>query len=146
MNHASAPPASESDLVLAALRDRIDQRLFALLPTPHDANDRVAAALHDGVLAPGKRTRPLMMLLAGRGFGVDTPALLDVACAIEMVHTASLFLDDLPCMDNAWMRRGRPSTHARYGEDVAMLGAIALLGRAFGIAASADGLSGTTRA
>jgi geranylgeranyl diphosphate synthase, type II len=140
-----ARPASKSDPTLAVLRQRIDQRLAGLLPAPHDANDRIAAALRDGVLAPGKRTRPLMMLLAGRGLGAETQALLDVACAVEMVHTASLFLDDMPCMDNAWLRRGRPSTHARYGQDVAMLGAVALLSRAFGIAASVSGLSDALR-
>jgi geranylgeranyl diphosphate synthase, type II len=158
MNHVFTPPvpcpfprtspraSPAPDPILASLRKRIDQRLAELLPKPHDAQDRVAAALHDGVLAPGKRTRPLMMLLAGRGLGAAPPALLDVACAVEMVHTASLFLDDMPCMDNAWLRRGRLSTHARYGQDVAMLGAVALLSRAWAIVASSEGLSNALRA
>jgi geranylgeranyl diphosphate synthase, type II len=133
-------------VTLAALRQQIDHRLADLLPRPHDEKDRVAAAMRDGLLAPGKRTRPLLMLLAGHGLGCGTPALLDVACAVEMVHTASLFLDDMPCMDNAWLRRGRPSTHARYGQDVAMLGAVALLSRAWFVVASADGLPDALRA
>jgi geranylgeranyl diphosphate synthase type II len=81
-------------------RARVDQRLAELLPlaTEHDG---VAAAMRDGVLAPGKRFRPLLMLATGRALGCDSPALLDVACAVEMVHAASLVMDDMPCMDDA---------------------------------------------
>jgi geranylgeranyl diphosphate synthase, type II len=142
MNSRAVHHLSASSSTLTLFRERIDRRLVELLPPPHDSHDRVAAAMHEGTLAPGKRTRPLMMLLVSRGLGFshDDGGLLDVACAVEMVHTASLFLDDLPCMDNAWLRRGRLSAHARYGQDVAVLGAVALLSRAWCIVASADGL------
>jgi len=137
MNHAS---------LLASLREQIDARLAELLPPPEHAGDLMGAALHEGVLAPGKRIRPLLMLLVGRSLGQSSAALLDLACAVEMVHAASLFLDDMPCMDNARLRRGRPAVHARYGEDVAMLGAMALVTQACAIAASAPGLHGELRA
>ena len=58
-----------------------------------------------------------------------------LACAVEMVHAASLVLDDLPCMDDAATRRGLPSTHARFGEDVAVLTGVALLNQAYGLLA-----------
>lgn len=124
----------------------IDARLRLLLPLPHEADDRVGIAMHEGVLAPGKRCRPLLMLLVGRGVGSETKALIDLACAVEIVHAASLLLDDLPCMDNAWMRRGRPAIHARFGQDVAMLAAVALLSQACATVASVPDLSGTLRA
>lgn len=131
---------------LAGMRLVIDARLRLLLPLPHDADDRVGIAMHEGVLAPGKRTRPLLMLLVGRGVGSETKALIDLACAVEMVHAASLLVDDLPCMDNAWMRRGRPAIHARFGQDVAMLAAVALLSQACATVASTPDLPGTLRA
>lgn len=145
--HAFTPllPADFTAL-LACLRRQIDERLAELLPPPHDANDLISAALHEGVLAPGKRIRPLLMLLVGRSLGQNSPALLDLGCAVEMVHAASLFLDDMPCMDNARLRRGRLAVHARYGEDVAMLGAVALLTHACCIAASVEGMPGELRA
>lgn len=132
--------------LLAGLREQIDVRLAELLPPPVHPGDVMGAALHEGVLAPGKRIRPLLMLLVGRSLGQNSAALLDLACAVEMVHAASLFLDDMPCMDNARLRRGRPAVHARYGEDVAMLGAVALVAQACAIAASVEGLHGELRA
>ena len=80
---------------LAGMRLVIDARLRLLLPLPYDADDRVGIAMHEGVLAPGKRIRPLLMLLVGRGVGSETKALIDLACAVEMVHAASLLVDDL---------------------------------------------------
>ena len=144
-SHSPVPPPTLSAGTLAGMRLVIDARLQLLLPVPHDTDDRVGLAMHEGVLAPGKRTRPLLMLLVGRGVGSETKALVDLACAVEMVHAASLLLDDLPCMDNAWMRRGRPAIHARFGQDVAMLAAVALLSQACATVASAPGLADTLR-
>ena len=140
------PSAADFTQTLASLRRQIDERLAELLPPPHDAHDLIGAALHEGVLAPGKRIRPLLLLLVGRSLGQKSGALLDLGCAVEMVHAASLFLDDMPCMDNARLRRGRLAVHARYGEDIAMLGAVALLAHACSIAASVDGMPGELRA
>jgi geranylgeranyl diphosphate synthase, type II len=146
MTLASNSAAPVSCVTLAAMRRTVDARLRELVPAPHDPRDLIGAAMHEGVLAPGKRTRPLLMLLVGRALQYETRALLDIACAVEMTHSASLFLDDLPCMDNAWLRRGRPSIHARYGEDIATLSAVALLSQAWGILASVNGLSDGVRA
>ena len=66
--------------------------------------------------------------------------LVDAACAVEMVHAASLFLDDLPCMDDALERRGRPALHVQYGEDVALLASVALLSLAFRTVAACEGI------
>ena len=77
-------------------RTRIDERLAELLPA---GTDPVAAAIRSGVMAPGKRLRPLLMVLAAEDLGQSDEAVLDLGCAVEMVHAASLFLDDMPCMD-----------------------------------------------
>ena len=96
---------------LMQLRAAIDGRLDELLPAASNERDLVAAAVRDGALAPGKRMRPLLLLLAANGLGASQRHALDMACAIEMVHAASLILDDMPCMDNAQLRRGRPTVH-----------------------------------
>lgn len=110
------------------LRCRIDRRLEELLSECGD--DPVSRAMRDSLLAPGRRVRPMLLVLAGQELNGELPALLDLGCAVEMVHTASLILDDLPCMDDASLRRGRPTLHRQYGEDVAMLAVVALLSRA----------------
>ncbi|WP_380178710.1 polyprenyl synthetase family protein [Kalamiella sp. sgz302252] len=131
---------------LQALRDALQQRLDQLLPAGGE-RDRVGAAMREGALAPGKRIRPLLLLLAAYDLGCDKnhPGLIDLACAVEMVHAASLMLDDIPCMDNAALRRGRPTIHRQFGQDVAILAAVALLSNAFGVVAAADGLSDACR-
>lgn len=130
---------------LPAWRARVDRRLAELLP-PGTQRDGVAAAMRDGVLAPGKRLRPLLMLATGRALDCDSPALLDATCAVEMVHAASLVLDDMPCMDDARMRRGRPTVHLRHGEDAAVLAAVALLAHACGTIATLPAVDGALRA
>ncbi|WP_263263405.1 polyprenyl synthetase family protein [Pseudomonas sp. RIT-PI-S] len=120
------------------LRQSVEDRLHALLPEPGDHQQLLELAMRESALAPGKRVRPLLLLLAAEGLGETRPGVLDMACAVEMVHAASLVLDDLPCMDNATLRRGLPALHLRVGQDVAILAAIALLSRAFGLLASAD--------
>lgn len=127
------------DRLIEELRTQINQRLAALMPADTQENP-VAAAMRYGVLAPGKRVRPLLLLLAARGFGMDPDQVLDAACALEMVHAASLFLDDLPCMDDAKLRRSQPTVHVAFGEDVAMLAAVALLAAAWRITATSPGL------
>lgn len=127
---------------LQALRAALHRRLDELLPVGQQ-QDQVYSAMREGTLAAGKRVRPLLLVLAARDLGCDIaqPGLLDLACAVEMVHAASLMLDDMPCMDNAQQRRGRPTIHCQYGEDVAILAAVALLSRAFGVVAGAPALS-----
>ncbi|MDB5820700.1 MAG: geranylgeranyl pyrophosphate synthase [Rhizobacter sp.] len=122
------------------MRDAVDARLAELLAPPRDADDVVVAAMRHGVLAPGKRIRALLMLATMRAFGLDAMRLIDAACAVEMVHAASLFLDDLPCMDDAQMRRGLPTLHRQYGEDVAVLASVALLSQAYRLVATSPGV------
>ncbi|WP_229583338.1 polyprenyl synthetase family protein [Paracoccus sp. S-4012] len=97
-------------------------------------------------LAPGKRFRALVLLIAGEATGGVGPALIDAACAVELVHTASLVFDDLPCMDDARRRRGRPATHLVHGECRAILAGIALVTEAMLLLATARGTDAETRA
>jgi geranylgeranyl diphosphate synthase type II len=136
-----APP-QELELLRRQLEERIDQHL-AHSP---DQADLLTLAMREGALSAGKRMRPLLMMLVARDLGCDSAALVDVACAVEMVHAASLILDDMPCMDNAMLRRGKPTIHVQFGEDVAILAAIGLLSRAFGILASAPEIPPAIRA
>ena len=123
----------------------IEARLRALAPA-ESRTGSLDAAIRYALLAPGKRLRPLLTLLAAWELGARDLKALDAACALEMVHAASLVLDDLPCMDDASERRGRPATHVAYGQDVAILCAVALLGRAFLTVASMDGIDPARRA
>ena len=95
----------------------------------------VAAAMEDSLFAPAKRLRPILSLLVADVLRGQPETVLPAGCAIEMVHTASLILDDLPCMDDAALRRGRPTCHATHGESTAILAAFALQNRAFEILA-----------
>ncbi len=127
-----------------ALRSRVDERLLAWIPAPESDTDTVSRAMHACVMAPGKRLRPLLLLLAAQDMGVEASDVIDAACALEMVHAASLALDDLPCMDDAQMRRGQPALHVLHGDDVAILAAVALLGQAF-VAAGSSTLAPAVR-
>ena len=89
-------------------------------------------AMRYSLLAGGKRIRPMLLLEFCRICGGDVHAALPVACGIEMLHTYSLIHDDLPCMDNDTLRRGRPTNHVVYGECVATLAGDALQAEAFG--------------
>ena len=92
----------------------------------------LAEAMRYSLLAGGKRIRPMLVLEFCRISGGDVEAALPVACAIEMLHTYSLIHDDLPCMDNDDLRRGRPTNHKVYGECTATLAGDALQAEAFG--------------
>ena len=96
------------------------------------------------LLARAKRIRPTLVLEFCRLFGGEDGAALPFACAVEMVHTYSLIHDDLPCMDDDDMRRGRPTCHKVYGEATALLAGDGLLTRAFGVIASNMAVSGDT--
>lgn len=85
------------------------------------------------IFGAGKRVRPSLTLLFAKLCGGSEEAAVPFACAVEMIHTYSLIHDDLPCMDNDDMRRGRASNHIKYGEDIALLAGDGLLTRAFEI-------------
>ena len=117
----------------------IDLRLNELLPLCE--GDHLIEAMRYALLGPGKRIRPLLVLATCETFGVSKSIALDPACAIEMVHAYSLIHDDLPCMDDDDVRRGRPTVHRAYSEGVAVLAGDALLTDAFRVIAEAKGLS-----
>jgi geranylgeranyl diphosphate synthase, type II len=112
----------------AEYQQRIDGELCRVVAA---AGDRVQEAMAYTLLAPSKRIRPVLTMLAAELCGGSAVRALNAACAMEMVHAASLILDDLPAMDNAPIRRGRPASHVAYGEAVAILAAFGLLGGAF---------------
>ena len=101
------------------------------------------------LLAGGKRVRPVLLLEFATRFGCDKERAMPYALALEMIHTYSLIHDDLPCIDNDTLRRGRPTNHMVYGEAVALLAGDALLNRAYELmlnAAIKDGLNGVKAA
>jgi geranylgeranyl diphosphate synthase type II len=114
------------------LRDLVEARLGSL------AFSRDLGALEEALryslLAGGKRIRPVLCLAAGEALGRKPEELMPAACALELVHTFSLVHDDLPALDDDDLRRGRPSAHVRFGEDVAILAGDALLAEAFRLA------------
>ena len=95
---------------------------------------RLEAALRYSLLGGGKRIRPVLCLATGEALGRDADELLPAACALELVHTFSLVHDDLPALDDDDLRRGQPSAHVQFGEDVAILAGDALLAEAFRLA------------
>jgi geranylgeranyl diphosphate synthase type II len=113
-------------------RRAVDAALRQWVPDdPSTVGRAIGASLH----APAKRLRPVLSLLVTEMLGGQPDAVLPAACAVELVHTASLILDDLPSMDDAQMRRGRPACHVAHGEATAILAAFALQNRAFEILA-----------
>jgi len=117
---------------------KLESRLDHLLDASSAIPENLTAAMEHILFAPGKRLRPLLVYLIAEPDVAQENAALDLGCAVEMVHTASLVLDDLPCMDDARMRREQPTTHIVFGQATAILSAIALLTRAFGIIAELD--------
>lgn len=129
---------------IAELRQAIDRRIEQLLAG--GAPDQLTNAMRAAALSAGKRMRPLLLILVARDLGCASKALVDVACSVELVHAASLILDDLPCMDDASLRRGKPAIHIQFGEDVAILASVALLSRAFGVLSQAHDIAPAIRA
>lgn len=127
-------------------RRAIDARLAERSAGYGGASPALGRAMSEAVLAPGKRSRALVLLISGEATGGVRPPLIDAACAIELVHTASLIFDDLPCTDNAAARRGRPTSQLAHGECRAILAGIALVTEAFRLLASARDADVATRA
>jgi farnesyl diphosphate synthase len=96
----------------------------------------VGEAMRYAALSPGKLIRPALLIAVGDLYATPRPRALAAGCAVEMAHACSLILDDLPSMDDAGTRRGRPATHRAFGEATAILAAFGLLNRAFEILAS----------
>jgi len=116
---------------LKATAERVNVALDALLPKAQGAEARLLGAMRYSALGAGKRLRPFFTIEAGSLFDADQGSLLRTACAIECVHTYSLIHDDLPCMDDDDLRRGRPTLHKQFDEATALLAGDGLLTFAF---------------
>ena len=110
---------------LAAVEDRLG------LWVPVDAPAGLGQAMRYGVLDGGKRLRPLLALAAAHAAGGSHQAALRAACAVELIHAYSLVHDDMPCMDNDVLRRGKPTVHVQFGQAQAMLAGDAMQALAF---------------
>lgn len=115
----------------------IENKLNELLPESGERYSSAVNAMRYSLLSGGKRIRPILLLEFYSLFGGRAEGALNFAAAIEMIHTYSLIHDDLPCMDNDDMRRGKPSCHKAFGYDTALLAGDALLTHAFFAAANA---------
>jgi farnesyl diphosphate synthase len=127
--------ATSIEAWLADSRVWIDRELERLLPAVRDPSQRLPDAMRYAVFGGGKRLRPALVRLVGAHFGASDAACALPAAAIECVHTYSLVHDDLPCMDDDDLRRGRATVHVVYGEALAVLAGDALLTHAFGLLA-----------
>ncbi|MDB5897962.1 MAG: Geranyltranstransferase [Ramlibacter sp.] len=116
--------------------EQVEQALSAWVPS--DAPARLGDAMRYAVLDGGKRLRPLLVLGASDAVGGNGGAALRAACAVELIHAYSLVHDDLPCMDNDVLRRGKPTVHVAFGEATALLAGDALQALAFQLLAPDD--------
>lgn len=116
----------------------VERALIQNLPKASDGQAEVVNAMRYSLSNGGKRIRPVLALEFAKACGGSRDDCLALACAIEYVHTYSLIHDDLPCMDNDDMRRGKPSCHKEYDEATALLAGDALLTHAFEIIGTSD--------
>lgn len=119
------------------MKKRIDDRLCSFFSN----NTPLEKAIRYSLLAPGKRIRPLLVLGITEDLGGNLDHALDPACALEMIHAYSLIHDDLPCMDDDAMRRGKPTLHIETNEATALLAGDALLTKAFSVISDAPFLT-----
>ena len=122
---------------LAEKRALVEQELKAVFSAFPASSRVITEAMEYSLFSDGKRIRPGLAIAACEAMDGDAAAVLPFAAAIEMIHTYSLIHDDLPCMDNDAMRRGRPTCHKVFGEAVALLAGDALLTEAFRVMAAA---------
>ena len=117
--------------ITAPLRQRVNASLEEYCALIGGCPDDLAQAIRYSLLAPGKRLRPILVLMASEACGITGNAAMPAACAVEMVHAYSLVHDDLPAMDDDDLRRGQPTCHKKFGEAIAILAGDALLTLAF---------------
>ena len=115
------------------LQVEVEQYLHTLSFSRDRATDGLEQAMRYSLLAGGKRIRPVLTLATAAAVGRDSASVLPLAAAVELIHTYSLIHDDLPAMDDDDMRRGQPSCHRAYGEDVAILAGDGLYAEAFAL-------------
>ena len=134
MSLASSPSLLHDSLTQIAAD--IDQEFDALLKLPGDARDRLYAAMRHAAIGGGKRLRPLLVTATAALFHVDRAVAVRVGTAVEAIHVYSLVHDDLPCMDDDDMRRGKPTVHRAFDDATAVLAGDSLHALAFEILAS----------
>lgn len=133
-------PAPSLERHLADGRALLDRELSGVVPPLGTPPAVLHGAMRYTLLLPGKRLRGILVLDACDLVKGDRARAVPLACAVEMVHASSLILDDLPCMDGATLRRGRPTLHREVGEANAILASVALLNAAFAVVLDAEGL------
>ena len=142
----TAAPRGAFEELSARYRSSLEEALRAGFPASPPGAEALGRALTDAALSPGKRIRPLAAIAAGHIARAPEDAVMTVAVAVEYVHAASLVLDDLPSMDDAELRRGRPALHVVHGVAIAELAAVALLSRAFELLAGSPKIPAAVRA
>ncbi len=115
------------------LQDEVEQYLRTLKFSRDPATDGLDEAMRYSLLAAGKRIRPVLALATAAAVGLEPTTVLPLAAAVELIHTYSLIHDDLPAMDDDDMRRGQPTCHRAFGEDVAILAGDGLYAEAFAL-------------
>jgi geranylgeranyl diphosphate synthase type II len=134
--HMSQLTAPDFLQLADSYRRRVDDALSAYASYDEGCPDVLVDPIRYGLLAPGKRLRPTLVLMAAEACGGDLASALPAACAVEMVHAYSLIHDDLPAMDDDDLRRGQPTCHKQFGEAMAILAGDGLLTQAFEVLAS----------
>lgn len=135
MSLASLKQSTDMDFPtrLRSVAGQVEERLDSLLPQPAGHQSVIMEAARYAALGGGKRLRPFLTVETARMLGGPLDAALTVGCALECLHVYSLVHDDLPCMDDDDLRRGKPTVHIAYDEAIAVLAGDALLTRSFGI-------------
>jgi geranylgeranyl pyrophosphate synthase len=131
--------------LLGAAQQRAEAALDAALGPPDADVARLQEAMRYSVLSGGKRLRPVLVYMTGAALGAPAEALDAPAAAVELIHAYSLIHDDLPCMDDDDLRRGRPTCHKAFDEGTAMLAGDSLQALAFSVLAHAPGLGDSAR-
>jgi farnesyl diphosphate synthase len=123
---------------MGGVQAEVEDALSDFLPPAHLVPTKLHEAMRYTVLGGGKRVRPLLVYASGALFGADPKALARAACALEMIHAYSLVHDDMPCMDDDALRRGKPTVHVAYDEATALLVGDALQAQAFQVLSETD--------
>jgi farnesyl diphosphate synthase len=131
--------AQEFDAWMKSVQGLMEDALASYLPSTAQLPAQLHHAMRYAALDGGKRVRPLLVFAAGELFDADSAALARAAAAVEMIHAYSLVHDDMPCMDDDALRRGKPTVHVQYGEATALLVGDALQAQAFLVLAEGEG-------
>ena len=138
MTHTHISSNDEFNQWMLDIQTRTEKALAQRLPADNTIPARLHQAMRYASLGGGKRVRPMLAFAAGEACAAEPAKLEAVACAVELIHAYSLVHDDLPCMDNDVLRRGRPTCHVEFDEPTALLVGDALQSLAFEILATAD--------